>query len=103
MKTLTLITVLVLAGCSDVALFEQPETKQVQVLGRTWTVTETTEKPGSYVARRDNNNLQIFGKPVALRTPQAVKALELATGCKVVPGTLWQDVSAEYYADMACS
>ena len=95
--------VLVLAGCTTPVLFDEPESKQVQVLGRTWTVTETPDKPGSFVARRDNNNLQPFGRPAALRTPQAVRALELATGCKVVPGKLWQNTSAEYHAEMACT
>lgn len=93
---------LALTGCAEVQLTGKPDVKQVQVLGRTWTVSTVPQRPNAFVAWRDNNNLNPFGRPVALRTPQAVKALELATGCKVVPGKLWQDTSAEYHADMAC-
>lgn len=94
--------VLALAGCADFQLYGTSEVKQVEVLGRTWTVSDVPDRPNAFVASRDNNNLNPFGRPAALRTPQAVKALELATGCKVVPGKLWQDTSAEYHADMAC-
>ncbi|MBK0326483.1 hypothetical protein I5535_04165 [Rhodobacteraceae bacterium F11138] len=81
----------------------EADTRLVQVLGRTWTVSENPKQPDSYVAFRDNNNLNPFGKPVARRTPQAVRALELATGCKVIPGTLWQTVGAEFHAKMRCN
>lgn len=91
-----------LSGCAEYDLSGAPEPKQVQVLGRTWTVTEVADRPNTFVASRDNNNLNPFGRPVALRTPQAVRALQLATGCKVVPGKIWQDTSATYHADMAC-
>ncbi|MFD3189795.1 hypothetical protein ACFMPD_05905 [Sedimentitalea sp. HM32M-2] len=109
MKTMTLtltqslILALGLAGCTTPVWTDQRVQKQVQVLGRTWTVTPDAKKPDAYIASRDNNNLNPFGKPVARRTPQAVRALELATGCKVVPGTLSQNVSAEFRADMACT
>lgn len=93
---------LALTGCAEFGLSGKPDVKHVQVLGRTWTVSNVPDRPNAFVAWRDNNNLNPFGRPVALRTPQAVKALELATGCKVVPGRLWQNTSAEYHADMAC-
>ena len=102
MKPLSLTVALVLAGCAAPGPFSQTETKEVQVMGRNWTVTTVPQRPNAFVAQRDNNNLQPFGKPVALLTPQAVRALETATGCKVVQGRLWQDVSARYHADMAC-
>ncbi|MDU9005067.1 hypothetical protein [Sedimentitalea todarodis] len=93
---------LAFAGCTEFQLSGKPDGKQVEVLGRTWTVSSVADRPNAFVAWRDNNNLNPFGRPVALRTPQAVRALELATGCKVVPGRLWQDTTAEYHADMAC-
>ncbi len=91
-----------LTGCAELQLPGQRDIKQVNVLGRTWTVSSVPHRPNAFVASRDNNNLDPFGRPVALRTPQAVSALELATGCKVVPGRIWQDTTAAYHADMAC-
>lgn len=102
MKAIYLIAFLGVAGCTAADFQGQSVSKDVQVMGRTWTVTENPKIPNAYEAQRDNNNLQPFGKPVALRTPQAVRALQLATGCKVVPGQIRQDVSARYYANMAC-
>jgi hypothetical protein len=102
MKPLIMTMALVVAGCAAPGPFAQSDVKQVQVLGRTWTVTEVPQRTNAFVAQRDNNNLQPFGKPVALMTPQAVRALETATGCKVVAGKLWQDVSARFHAEMAC-
>lgn len=117
MKTLVVMAALTLGACSayDVpsgdkafggvtrlrAEYGEP-VKQVVVLGRTWSVSQSRDKANAYRAVRDNNNLNPFGKPVARRTPQAVRALELATGCRVIAGTLWQNPSAEYFADMAC-
>ena len=94
---------LIAVGFAAPGMAAKAEVAQVQVLGRTWTVSQNRKKPNAYVASRDNTNLNPFGKPVARRTPQAVRALELATGCKVVPGTLWQTVGAEFHADMACN
>lgn len=102
MKAIYLIAALGVAGCTSTGFNNEPISKNVQVMGRTWTVTENPKVPDAYEAQRDNNNLQPFGRPAALRTPQAVRALQLATGCKVVPGQITQDVSARYYADMAC-
>ncbi len=103
MKVQLATVALVLAGCTTADLTGSDNAKQVQVLGRTWTVVENPEKSDAFIATRDNNNLQPFGKPVARRTPQAVRALELATGCKVIRETLWQNVSADFYADVACA
>ncbi|MBJ6371323.1 hypothetical protein [Sedimentitalea arenosa] len=104
MKTPILLTALALgvAGCSTTNPFDPPESTQVQVMGRTWTVTAEPDRANAFVAERDNNNLNPFGGPAAQRTPQAVRALQLATGCKVVPGRISQDVGAIYHADMAC-
>ncbi len=106
MTILTKSSALVLGGAliaaAGTAQAGPSEPRQVQVMGRTWTVSEDPDRPNGYVAVRDNNNLNPFGKPVARRTPQAVRALERATGCKVIRGSLWQTVGAEFHAQMAC-
>ena len=103
MKALILITALGVTGCSTAQFsFDQTESEQVSVLGRTWTVTADPKRVNTFMAERDNNNLQPFGRPAALRTPQAVRALQLATGCKVVSGRISQNVAAVYTADMNC-
>jgi ABC-type Fe3+-hydroxamate transport system substrate-binding protein len=91
-----------LTGCAENPFDTGTEPRLVEVMGRTWTVEPNPHRTNAFVAWRDNNNLNPFGRPVALRTPQAVTALELATGCKVVPGRIYQNTSAEYFADMAC-
>ena len=81
----------------------QPEPHYVTVMGRTWTVTQYDhDRPNAWKAVRDNNNLNPYGRPAAPRTPQAVQALQQATGCRVIPATLYQNTSAEFYADMSC-
>lgn len=92
----------VLMGCASIDQGPPPNAKHVEVMGRIWTVQANTDRSNAFIAWRDNNNLNPFGRPVALRTPQAVTALETATGCKVVPGRIYQTTSARYYADMAC-
>ncbi|MEY8829470.1 hypothetical protein AB9K34_13835 [Sedimentitalea sp. XS_ASV28] len=96
------VMMFLLAGCAEGPVLAAPEVRQVEVLGRIWTVSSVPERPNAFVASRDNNNLNPFGRPAALRTPQAVKALETATGCKVIPGRIWQDTTAQYHADMVC-
>lgn len=77
-------------------------TKAVQVLGHTWTVSPAKNKTAAYVAVRDNNDNRLFGIPAVRRTPQAVRAIELATGCKVERTTMVQDTSARFYASVTC-
>lgn len=77
-------------------------TRHVQVLGRTWTVYPVEDQTAVYVAQRDNLDLNPFGAPSARRTPQAVRAIELATGCKVVRPSLQQDSSARFFARVNC-
>jgi len=79
-----------------------PDTKNVQVLGRTWAVAPMPDQPAVYTAVRDNNNNNPFGKPVARRTPQALRAIELATGCQVVRSSMKQDITARFYASVVC-
>lgn len=79
-----------------------PGTKYVQVLGRTWTVSPVADQAAVFMAVRDNNNNEMFGKPVARRTLQAIRAIETATGCRVVQSTVAQDTSARFFASVVC-
>ena len=97
-----------LAGCSEfnqatgLSLSSWAAAGEVAIMGRTWAVSQNAENPASYRAVRDNNNLNPFGRPAARRTPQAVRAIEKATGCRVVRSSLYQNVSAEFFAHVAC-
>ena len=108
MRNLALVFVLALSGCAVteplLVIPAKPAVaaKTVEVRGRTWTVSQVGENPDSFTASRDNNNLNPFGRPAARRSPQAAKAIELATGCQVLHATLWQDTTARFYADVAC-
>lgn len=117
MKSLILVSVLVLpalalSACGpttyniggaflDGAKYDKTVTSVV-VRGRTWTVARSKERPNNYRATRDNNNLNPYVLPAAQLTPQAVSALQLATGCKVIASSVRQNLSAQYFADMSC-
>lgn len=83
-------------------LGDAPDTKNVQVLGRTWSVSPVEDQTDVYVAQRDNNNNNAFGRPVARRTPQGIRAIELASSCRVVRSSLIQDISGRVYASVVC-
>ncbi len=113
MKYLVLAIAALLAACSEqeaqnmwpsqLATQTQPDIKYVKVLGRTWGVYPSKDQQAVYIAQRDNLDLNPYGAPVARRTPQAVRAIELATGCKVVHPTMIQDTSARFFASVTCS
>ena len=88
---------------TKLAIADQSEAKLVTVLGRTWTVYPSSEQESVYVAQRDNLDLNPYGAPSARRSPQAVRAIQQATGCKVVPSTMVQDTSARFFASVVCS
>ena len=107
MKKLLLTLPFLLAACADG--FPQVmqdavsrNAREVNVSGRTWTVRQDRRDPATWSAIRDLNNYQLFGKPVALLAPQAVKAIELGSNCKVQQPTLRQDVNARFYAKVTC-
>ncbi|HBS51175.1 MAG TPA: hypothetical protein DEA05_14340 [Rhodobacteraceae bacterium] len=110
-RLLLAASVIALAGCAQVsaewnALVESlhPERQIVAVNGRNWVVAprETGRDAGpTWVAVRQDD-LDPFGRLGQPRTPEAVRALELGSGCRVVPGTLFQTPSADFFADMAC-
>ena len=77
--------------------------KYVQVLGRSWAVFPAPWLTDVYVAQRDNLDLNPYGAPPYRRTPQAIRAIELATGCKVVKSDVVRHVTARYFASVDCS
>ena len=79
-----------------------PGTEYVKVLGRTWTVYPLKDQPSVYAAKRDNLDLNPYGAPTVRRTPQAVRAIEQATGCRVVRSTMTQDTTARFFASVVC-
>jgi hypothetical protein len=102
MKFLALALVLTLSACATINPPSDARNQQVEVMGRTWTVTRNAAYPNSYSAVRDNNDLDPYGPPAKRRTPQAIRAVELASGCKVESSSLWQDTTARFYANMIC-
>lgn len=109
-KIVLMAFVLGVAGCAEfedtmIAPFtgkDWNEASQVSVWGRTWAVSRSTNNPLSIKAVRDNNNLNPFGKPVKRRTIQAIHAIEQGTRCKVVRHSIYQNVSAEFFATVIC-
>ncbi|MCF6234311.1 MAG: hypothetical protein L3J36_14600 [Rhodobacteraceae bacterium] len=77
--------------------------KYVEVLGRSWAVFPLPQHPGVYVTQRDNLDLNPYGAPPYRRTPQAIRAVELATGCKVVKSDVVVHVTARYFTSVNCS
>lgn len=112
MKYVVLTIVVLVSACTgqqaqtlwptQLATGEQPGTKYVKVLGRTWTVYPSAEQTGAYVAQRDNLDLNPYGAPSARRSPQAARAIELASGCGVLHDTMIQDTSARFFASVDC-
>jgi len=112
MKYLVLAIAALLAACTEqeaqnfwstqLANQVPPETEYVKVLGRTWTVYPVKDQPSVYAAQRDNLDLNPYGAPAVRRTPQAVRAIESATGCRVVRSTIIQDTTARFLASVAC-
>ncbi len=80
----------------------QGEAVTVQVMNRTWAVTQVSQEPIVYRATRDLNNLNPFGPPARLRTLQAIAAVQQATGCTVDRKTLYQNISGQFFARVTC-
>lgn len=112
MKYVVLAVAFLLSACSyqeaeqywagQLATPVPPGTEYVKVLGRTWTVSPVADQNSVYVAQRDNLDLNPYGAPAVRRSPQAVRAIELATGCRVAKSSMIQDISARFFASVAC-
>lgn len=109
MKKLAMLAVILgLAGCDEFnPTLQIGETAWVyggepKVMGRTWQITRKAENINSVRAERDNNDLNPFGGPAVRKSIQATQAIEQATGCKIIKGTLYKNVSDVFYADVLC-
>ncbi len=103
MKRLAISAALLLAGCNALPTANEQPTKTVQVMGRQWAVVQISEEPATWKAVRDNNDLNPFGRPAATRTAQGIRAIEAATGCKVVRSTMYQTDTGAFYSQVACN
>ena len=75
----------------------------VRILSRMWSVVQVSDDPVVWRAVRDWNNLNPYGPPAVPRTVQATRAIELATGCKVVRPSMYQTISGEFFSQVACN
>ncbi len=105
MRTPFLILPIVLSACASPALVTREAPNQdVQVLGRGWSVTRIAETPPTYRAIRAPMAAQYspLGPPSRIKTVQATRAIETATGCKVDRPSMYRDVSDYFYAEVVC-
>ncbi|GAA6190173.1 MULTISPECIES: hypothetical protein [Roseobacteraceae] len=97
-----LAATLALSACEMVPTINEQPSKSVNVLSRTWAVTQVSEAPVIYRATRDTNNLNPFGPPARMRTTQAIAAVQQATGCNVIRSSMYQNISGQFYTQVAC-
>jgi len=113
MKFLAVSAVLILSACGlmgtpnnwagQLEFAEPAGTKYVTVLGQSWAVFPAGGFDSVYVAQRDNLDLNPYGAPHYRRTPQAIRAIELATGCRVNRSDIVQNITARYFASVTCN
>ena len=91
-------------ACLASAAHAAQDARQVTVLQRSWTVTQVAEMPLTYKAvRAPMPNYQFFGPPAVPMVVQAVRAIETATGCKVERNSMYQNMSADFFAQVRCN
>lgn len=93
---------MLLSACDEFPTINEQPSKSVNVYGRTWAVSRIADEPPTFKAIRDNNNLNPYGPPAKLRTTQAIRAMETATGCKVILPTMYQNMSGHFFSQMSC-
>lgn len=74
----------------------------VKILSRLWSVVQVSDDPVVWRAVRDWNNLNPYGPPAVPRTVQATRAIEQATGCKVIASSMYQTISGDFFSQVAC-
>lgn len=83
------------------------DAKLIRIEGRIWQVAPARADSSDvsfYRARRaPMPDLQLFGPPGSLRTLQAIRAIEGATGCTVYRKSLYQDITADIFATVRCN
>lgn len=90
-----------LVSCTYVPHSGTPS-RTVTVLGRGWTVSRLPDASPTYRAEPDQTALDPFGGGPTLRTTQAVRALETATGCRVHMPSMVLTISGAAQARMLC-
>jgi len=88
------------AGAAQAAGPTEPQ--QVTLWGRSWVVVPVDSQPNMYIAVQDDNNLNPFGRPAIRKSIQAKKAVETATGCKVIWSGMKKDIRDTFYAPVTC-
>ena len=112
-KFLAFTAVVLLSACSSgspandwvgrLATGEPAGTKYVDVRGHSWAVFPVKGQPSVFGAQRDNLNYNLYGAPPYRRAPQAIQAIELATGCRVRRDDLAEFITARFYASVVCN
>ncbi len=97
-----LVATLARSACETVPTLNEQPSQSVNVLSRTWAVTQVSEAPVIYRATRDMNNLNPFGPPARMRTTQAIAAVQQATGCAVIRSSMYQNISGQFYTQVSC-
>ena len=100
---IALVATLGLSAFNAEPVAAKEETKSVFVMSRTWAVTQISDAPVVYRATRDNNNLNPFGPPPRLRTLQAIAAIQQATGCTPIRGSMYQNISGQFFSQVSCN
>ncbi|MFC3117467.1 hypothetical protein [Jhaorihella thermophila] len=103
LAALLLLSASFLNACDALPVANEQPTKTVTVMGREWAVVQVGEEPATWKAVRDNNGLNPFGRPAASRTLQATRAINAATGCRVVRSTMYQTDTGAFYVQVACN
>ena len=78
------------------------DVREVTLWGRTWTIVEVADKPGTFAAKQDNNGNNPFVRPSIRKSVQAKRALESATGCRVVWSTMTKNINDTFFAPVSC-
>ncbi|GAA6158776.1 MULTISPECIES: hypothetical protein [Ruegeria] len=100
---LALAAVIGLTAINATPVVAKEPTKSVSVFSRTWAITQVSDAPVVYRATRDNNNLNPFGPPPRLRTLQAIAAIQQATGCTPIRGSMYQNISGQFFSQVSCN
>ena len=106
MKKLAFVALIAVSACSELPLTgvfgNDTVARQVNVLGRNWTVWQDPTDPRLIKAERENNNINPYGPPAVPRTTQALRAMETATGCTIVRSSLYQNDMGQFYGQGNC-
>ena len=78
------------------------EATAVKVWDRDWIVAPVEDEPGFYSAIRLNPEQKVFLGPARTRTSQAIRAYQMATGCRADLDSMYQIITGEFRAKLIC-